>query len=152
MSWTLSDIDKLKTTGKIRDYRIMSKSFQKQQENCTKCKLIDAKRQKVAKEVPKALREIMNWLAQMDITFETEYKFLPDRKFRFDIAIIQLKVAIEYEGLMSKKSRHTTVTGYTRDATKYNLAQAAGWRVFRYTALNYKQAANDLKNIINQVK
>jgi len=49
-----------------------------------------------------------------------ELKFLSDRKFRFDYAIEEIKLAIEYEGIKSKKSRHTTLTGYSKDSTKYN--------------------------------
>jgi hypothetical protein len=39
-----------------------------------------------------------------------------------------LKVAIEYEGLMSVKSGQTTVTGYSNDCIKYNLAACLGWK------------------------
>ena len=49
----------------------------------------------------------------------------------------------------SEKSRHTTITGYTEDANKYNEAQKLGWKVLRYTAINYKNITQDLKEIIN---
>jgi hypothetical protein len=52
----------------------------------------------------------------------------PTGKFRFDWAIPDLKVAIEYEGLMSVKSGQTTVTGYSNDCIKYNLAACLGWK------------------------
>lgn len=60
------------------------------------------------------------------------------RMFRFDFAIVDKMIAIEYEGINGGKSRHTTLTGYTKDTEKYNLAQQLGWKVYRYTALNYK--------------
>ena len=81
--------------------------------------------------------------------YETEYKFHPERKWRFDFAIPELKVGIEYEGLISEKSRHTTVTGFTNDAEKYNAAQAIGWRVLRYTALNYRNLGKDLNEMVS---
>lgn len=81
-----------------------------------------------------------------------ELKFHPTRRFRFDWAIPEWKLAIEYEGLMSKKSGHTTISGYTSDCTKYNEAQMLGWRVLRYTAKNYNDIASDLKKIIQKVK
>ena len=57
------------------------------------------------------------------------------RRWRFDYAWPHRgKVALEYEGLHSRKSRHTTVKGYEGDCEKYNAAALLGWRVFRVTA------------------
>lgn len=81
------------------------------------------------------------------IDFVKEYKFLEDRKFRFDWFIPELNLAIEYEGIYSAKSRHTSLKGYTNDCTKYNFATKAGYKVLRYTASNY----TDLKNDIEQM-
>ena len=55
--------------------------------------------------------------------------------------------AWEYEGIMSEKSRHTNILGYSKDAEKYNLAQSLGWKVFRYTAINILDLRIDLLNI-----
>ena len=57
-------------------------------------------------------------------------------------------IAIEYEGIYSKKSRHTTQEGYNRDTQKYNLATTNGWRVLRYTADNYKNLETDLLKML----
>lgn len=76
--------------------------------------------------------------------YEEELVFHPVRKWRFDWAIPELKIAIEYEGLMSKKSRHTTIKGYTEDTIKYNEASKLGWRVLRYTAITYQSLHEDL--------
>lgn len=84
------------------------------------------------------------------IPFQSEYRFHPVRRFLFDIALPEHKIAIEYEGLNSDKSRHTTKKGYTGDCEKYNLAQSMGWRVLRYTALNYRNMITDLRNLLNQ--
>lgn len=65
---------------------------------------------------------------------EVEYKFHPERKWRFDYAYPKKKIAFEYEGLFSRKSRHTTKSGYTEDCRKYNAAIAMGWKIFRITA------------------
>jgi hypothetical protein len=101
------------------------------------------KRKKGKGDKAKAEMELV--LKLIGVPYEKEYRFHHERKFRFDFAIPSLKIGIEYEGLMSEKSRHTTVKGYTSDADKYNLAQSCGWRVFRYTALNYTNLTNDLK-------
>ena len=80
-----------------------------------------------------------------DIELSTEFKF-SDRKFRFDWAIEQAKIAIEYEGIFSTNSRHTTQSGYSKDTEKYNLAASLGWKVYRYTASTYKNIINEIKN------
>ena len=56
------------------------------------------------------------------------------RLWRFDWAWPDLKVAIEYEGLMSAKSRHITITGFSKDCEKYNAAALLGWQEYRFTA------------------
>lgn len=81
-----------------------------------------------------------------------EYRFHDKRRFKFDWAIVHLKIAVEYEGLMSVKSGHTTLAGYTENCNKYNLALMDGWRVLRYTAKNYKNAGTDLLALINKNK
>ena len=67
-----------------------------------------------------------------------EYRFHPDRKWRFDFAFPELKLAIEYEGLplQVEKSRHTTVTGFAGDCEKYSEAAILGWRIIRVNALS----------------
>lgn len=85
------------------------------------------------------------WAKEQGLKLETEYRFHPVRKFRFDHAIPEIMTAFEYEGLMSKKSRHTTLTGYSNDNSKYNLAQLMGWKVLRYTVINAGQISEDLK-------
>ena len=96
------------------------------------------------------LTEIKLMLQLMNVDFVAEHKFHEERKWRFDIAIPSLKIAIEYEGIMSRKSRHTTVTGYTKDCEKYNAATIAGWRVLRYNVFNYRSACADVESIIGR--
>lgn len=105
-------------------------------------------KKKLPKKEPLGLKDIKQMLTILGIPFVTEHRFHEARKFRFDVAILDHKIAIEYEGIFSVKSRHTSVKGYNRDADKYNLAQANGWRVLRYTASNYKNFINDLKQMI----
>ena len=64
-----------------------------------------------------------------------EYKFHPTRKWRFDFAHLETRVAIEVEGgtWSKKKNRHTTGKGYADDREKYNSAQELGWKVFSLT-------------------
>lgn len=78
----------------------------------------------------------------------TEFLGIPGRKFRFDWAIPEYKLAIEYEGIISAKSRHTSITGFTADTTKYNLAQLNGWIVLRFTQLNFFQAKEQVQQFL----
>jgi len=92
-------------------------------------------------------------LLEMKIKFVEEHKFLDNRRFKFDWAIPDKMIAIEYEGLFAKKgsgkSRHTTATGYSKDSTKYNLAAINGWTVLRYTAMTYKNIKGELEMALN---
>lgn len=79
------------------------------------------------------------------IAYEKEYKFLPDRKFRGDFYLPKYNAIIEYEGIMSAKSRHTSVVGFSKDTTKYTLASLAGYILLRYTTMNYRDLNTHLK-------
>ena len=83
-----------------------------------------------------------------DLQVTEEHVFHPTRKWRFDFAIVEKKIAIEYEGIFNGKSRHTTVDGYTGDTEKYNEAAKLGWKVLRYTAKSYGKLIEDLKEIL----
>jgi hypothetical protein len=60
-----------------------------------------------------------------------EYVFAPPRKWRFDFAHIDVKVAVEIDGGSFKPGggRH----GQDGDREKLNMASALGWLVFRYS-------------------
>ena len=107
---------------------------------------------KLPKQIPAGVQHIRNILTAAEemgkFEFVAEYRFHDKRRFRFDFAIPDLKIAIEYEGLNSEKSGHTTIGGYTSDCTKYNLAAIDGWRILRYTAVNYTDFGNDIREIV----
>jgi hypothetical protein len=86
------------------------------------------------------------WCNDKALELLQDHKFNQYRKFAFDWCIPALKIAIEYEGLMSDKSGHTSAIGYTLNTEKYNLAAADGWTMLRYTAINhnYKNVIGDL--------
>lgn len=62
-----------------------------------------------------------------------EYKFHPDRKWRFDYAWVDKKIALEIEGGIWKKGRHVRGKGYENDCEKYSEAAVLGWRIIRAT-------------------
>lgn len=141
--WTDKDIEELKKKGLKVDEQIKQKTDHKPVNKPKKIEKIS-----VEKNAIDLVLMVMN--KEGIITeFVKELKFDDNRRFRFDWAIIDLKIAIEYEGIYSKKSRHTTQEGYNRDTEKYNLATAKGWRVLRYTAANYKNLQTDILKLIN---
>ena len=87
------------------------------------------------------------WCLEKGYKCEREYYFGKPRMWRADWVIHEMKVLIEYNGLVSEKSRHTTIKGYTGDMEKLNKAQELGWRVYQYTFRNYKSALLDLDNL-----
>ena len=92
---------------------------------------------------------------------EREYRFCSDRRFQFDFAWPEQRIAVEMEGgtwgkpvychacgarvmaytkagkqypVFSAGGRHVRGKGYENDCIKYNLATINGWKVFRVTA------------------
>lgn len=64
-----------------------------------------------------------------------EYRFHPKRRYRFDFAWPDMKVALELDGgLFLKRGGHTSCSGKTRDCEKDFLAIQNGWYVIRWTA------------------
>lgn len=138
MSWTISHLKKLKNDKKIRDFKM------------PETKPISAKKE--AKQVAWIREQLAGISVNTGYKVEEEYRFHPERKWRFDFALPELKLAVEYEGIQSEKSRHTTLKGYTGDSEKYNEAQRLGWIVLRYTVLNYIQVSENVLNIIKGVR
>jgi len=60
---------------------------------------------------------------------QSEHRFSPTRRWRFDRCHVTAKVAIEIQG----NGRHQRYTGYRQDREKVNEAQRLGWTVFELT-------------------
>ena len=124
--WNHSDVEKLVNKGMVK------------------------KDQLGKKPEPAGLSEIKSILIKNSVRFELEYKFHDKRKFRIDVYLPDYKIGIEYEGLVSEKSGHTTFEGYSKDCTKYNLALLDnGIKMIRYTAFNFNEFEQDINKIIN---
>lgn len=62
-----------------------------------------------------------------------EYVFCPGRRWRFDFAWPDQRLAVELEGGHWAHGRHTRGAGFAADCEKYSTAAALGWRVIRAT-------------------
>jgi len=63
-----------------------------------------------------------------------EYRFHSVRKFRFDFAWIEIKLAAEIDGAVYTNGRHNRGKGYESDCFKMALALSEGWAVYRFTS------------------
>lgn len=141
MAWTKKDIERTGLKHNLHDLP--------QKNNALLKKVTSKSKISVEKETIKTLLWVLHREGKIPEYVE-ELVFDDVRKFRFDWAITSLKIAIEYEGIFSNKSRHTTISGYTEDCEKYNLAIANGWRVLRYTAINYTNLQKDLNCLVKK--
>lgn len=66
----------------------------------------------------------------------SEYRFHEKRKWRFDFAIPEHKIAIEIEGGIWIQGRHNRASGFIKDMEKYNTAASLGWILIRATPQN----------------
>lgn len=143
MGFTEADLKKIKDKGFV-----VVEQIKQENQPVTKTPVID--KGSIGKNtIVLVLQELKN--LGMITGYVSELRFDNVRRHRFDWAIPDLKLAIEYEGLNSKKSRHTTKKGYTGDCEKYNLAVLNGWKVLRYTALNYSDFAQDIKFFLSKL-
>ena len=60
-----------------------------------------------------------------------EHRFHPVRRWRFDYAWPEQRVALEVDGGVWTGGRHTRGAGFIKDMEKLNAATVAGWRVVR---------------------
>ncbi len=70
-------------------------------------------------------------LRQYGLVVMTEYRFAPPRRWRFDLALPEVRIALEVEGGAFVAGRHVRGAGFRADLEKYGAATIKGWRVLR---------------------
>lgn len=76
-----------------------------------------------------------------------EHKFHPKRRWKFDVALLDQMIAVEIEGGIYSKGRHTRPTGFIKDMEKYNSAAVLGWKVLRYST----KQAEEMNDIVRDL-
>lgn len=117
----------------------------------------NTKVQQVKESAPKAIKTAKKTIShgtvtkylisvckEYDLEYQLEVGFSEIRRWKADLAIPRLNILVESEGIMSEKSRHTSITGFSNDCEKYNNAGSKDFTILRYTILNYKQFECDL--------
>lgn len=100
-------------------------------------------------------------LRAVGIKFARESRFHPTRRWLFDFAILDKKLAIEVEGITffgknkdgsTKLGRHQTAKGFQEDCEKYDEAMRLGWTVYRCTPQMVKsgKAIETIEILLNQ--
>ena len=81
------------------------------------------------------------------VQFVSEFRFHPERRWRFDYCCPDLKIAIEIEGGAFTNGRHTRGKGFIADMEKYNNAVLLGYKLLRFTPSQKHKSDS-----INQIK
>lgn len=94
------------------------------------------------KRVHRQLAVLKMYLRSLGLEFVEEHTFHETRKWRFDLAVPALKLAIEYQGhgatgKTGHVGGHASITGLTQDCEKDFQSVLAGWRVLKFTALHF---------------
>lgn len=144
MTFTLSDIARSKVAGinqhlfpktrKKREIggRVVTKHYPKKSEPLNYIEIV-----------------LLDWCQQRGYKLYEEYVFSTVRAYRLDYALPDLKLGIEYEGSIHKTNGdHRSAKGVQRDIEKGNLAIQEGWRVLRFSAINYLTISEQLNELI----
>lgn len=67
-----------------------------------------------------------------DLAPVTEHRFHPWRRWRWDVALLEHRIAIEIDGATWAGGRHTTGRGHQSDAEKRNAGTILGWKCLTY--------------------
>ncbi len=155
----MKEVERLKAEGKIQGY----------EQRILKAPVVEIGGRKVVKHFKQRTpekdclyREVHSWANWRGLDLFEEYVFHPQRKWRLDLLLSSrepfiennvpmFRLAVEYEGIFSKKSRHTTKKGFSGDCDKYREAAKMGIVVLRYTAMNHRQVLSDLNEQYEKV-
>lgn len=142
--WNKKHLLKLVNEGKIRGF-----TAPKKKEVTSAGRIVAKHFKKRSKALDWIGWNLVDWCNTKGLVLMEEYRFDEQRQWRFDWAIESIKVAVEFEGgVFQQNSGHKTAKHYTKDTNKYNRAAQLGWRVLRFTAVNYKSLVEELNKCL----
>ena len=85
-------------------------------------------------EPSKLVEQLLHQLEAINLApTHREWQFHPERKWRFDLAWPDFKVAVEVHGGIHSGGRHTRGAGFEKDREKMNEAALMGWLALEVT-------------------
>lgn len=72
---------------------------------------------------------VAKWFDEHGLAATPEYRFDSFRKWRFDFAFLDGKVALEVQGGLFTGGRHTRGAALLKEQEKLNAAAVQGWRI-----------------------
>lgn len=78
-----------------------------------------------------SLTAIASILENNGYAVELEYRFHPERRWRFDLALPAYKLALEVDGGLFVRGRHSRGAGIEKTHEKENAAATMGWRILK---------------------
>lgn len=122
-------------TMSAEEYRALKKSGKLEQtvaERYGKPKLEAAVQQRTASEGEETLAAHIRLYGLPEP--ERQYRFHPERRWRFDFAWPGHRLAVEVDGVLwGEQGGHQRPNDYADDCEKLNEAVLLGWRVLRFT-------------------
>lgn len=111
-------------------------------------------------DAKECFRTAWNLFGKVPFPFVAEYRFHAVRKWRFDWAWVECKLAVEIDGVTSGKTkdengdyisvgRHQTIDGLTKQYEKTNSGAECGWIILHFTP---KMVAANPAGVVEQVK
>ena len=113
----------------------------------------------IEREAQKAKREHLERLFELQLSsspicdgFSKQVRFHLTRRWRFDFAWTDCKLAAEIDGGTWSGGRHVTGKGHQQDAEKANAAIELGWHVLRFDsgAVKSGRALEQVERVIKQ--
>jgi len=71
--------------------------------------------------------------------YQREHRFHPKRRWRFDFAWLTEKVAIEVQGGVFVRGRHSRGRNQAQDMDKFNEALRLGWKVLQFSTVHINE-------------
>jgi hypothetical protein len=79
---------------------------------------------------------------------ELEFYFHPTRKWRFDLAFVREKIAVEIQGGAFIQGAHNSPMSFVKEQEKMNSAAVMGWRIIYRTPSNF--LSNETADLIRR--
>ncbi len=110
------------------------------------------------KQLDRAMREslsrlfLAHWERNELPTLTPEHKFHPDRRWRLDYALPELKIGIEIHGGTRRQGRHNRAQGFANDREKMNAALGLGWQVYELTDVMLKEGQQAMDGYLQPIR